>query len=80
MKMFRLKFQQNCTINEEFDFWGIKRVRGAQISKIPKSLIQNGCTKPHLNFQHFSSIRQCLKFGGTDSNFGGLKPPPRWVG
>ena len=26
MKMLRFKFQQNHTINEKFDFWGVKVV------------------------------------------------------
>ena len=45
MKIFRFKFQQNHTINKEFDFL---RGEGA-------SLIQNGGPNPHRKFQHCSS-------------------------
>ena len=34
----------------------------------------------HLKFQHSSSVIKCLKIGGTDSAFGGLKPPLKGVG
>ena len=66
MNIFRFDFQQSRTINEEFEF--------APISKIRKSLIQNGGPSPHRKCQHSSSIRKCLKTGGTDSTFGGLGP------
>ena len=39
MKMLSLRFNLNRTINEEFDFWGVKALRGRQghpISKIRK--------------------------------------------
>ena len=28
--MFHFKFQQNLTINEEFDFWWVKGARGCE--------------------------------------------------
>ena len=66
--MLRFKFQQNRTINEEIDIWGVK---GALISKIRWSLIENSGLNTHTKFQHFSSIRKGLKFGGTDWLLGG---------
>ena len=45
-----------------------------------KAITQNGGSNPHLKFQHSSSIIKCLKIGGTESAFGGLKPPLRSVG
>ena len=64
-KSSRYKFQQNRTINEEFDFCVVKGagkgggggVRGAPISKFGKTFIQNGGPNPHRKFQHSSSIR-----------------------
>ena len=62
-------FIKNRTINEEFDCWGVKAPRGGQedpISKIQKSPIQNSSPNPHSKFQHYSSIRKCLKIGRTE--------------
>ena len=50
-------------------------VQGNPISKIPKSLIQNGSPNPHPKFQHSSSIRKCLKIGGKIRLLGGFKGP-----
>ena len=36
------------------------------ISKIRKRPIQNGGPIAHRTFQHSSSIRKCLKIGGTE--------------
>ena len=75
-KMLRFNFQQNRTINEEFDFSGVKVVGGVRVApilKFRKSLIQNDITNPHRKFQHSISIRKCLKIGVTDLTFGGLK-------
>ena len=33
MKMLRLKFQPNCTLNEEFDLWGIKGGGGRRMPR-----------------------------------------------
>ena len=47
--MMDLKFPQNRTINEEFDFWGVKGaggVRSTPILKIRNSLLQNGENVP----------------------------------
>ena len=77
--MLYFKFHQNRPINEEFDCWGFKGPRGFQgapISKNQKSLIQNGGPNTHPKFQHSSSIRKCLKMGGTDLTFRGVKSRP----
>ena len=39
--------------------------------------MQNGGPSPHRKFQHFSSIRKCLKIGGT---FKRVKVSPRQAG
>ena len=76
--MLYFKFHQNHTINEEFDFWGVKGaggLKGALNSKIERSLIQNGDPNPHRKFQHSSSIKKYVKIRGIESTFRGLKPP-----
>ena len=53
------KFQQNPTINEEFDFWGVKtprRGQGESISKIRKIMIQNGGPNPHQKFSTLAKL------------------------
>ena len=66
------KFDQNRTINEEFDFWGVNGGRGvgrgAPISKIRKISIQNSGSIAHRNLQYSSSIRKCIKIkiGGNE--------------
>ena len=81
MKMFCFKFNQNRTINKEFDFWGGQILsggpeggRGTRLKKILRSLVQISGPNPHRKFPHSSSIRKCLKIGGTDSTFGRLIP------
>ena len=73
--MLCFKFHQNCTINEEFDFWGVKvlpRGGGFKFKKVSYKAVV-----PHQKFQHSSSIRKCLQIGGIDSTFWGVKGPPR---
>ena len=53
--MLCFRFPRNLTINEEIDFRGVKGQVGgkcAQISKIRKSLIQNGCPISHQKCHH----------------------------
>ena len=51
-------------------FYGGKNYEGRgqvdSIKKNRKSLIQKDGLTPHRKFQHSSSIRQCLKNGGTE--------------
>ena len=61
----------NLTFGWEKLFQWAPRGQGNPLSKIQKSLIQNGCLKPHWKFQHSSSIRKCSKIGGTEPTFGG---------
>ena len=53
--MLWFRFQQNHTINEEFDFGGLG-ARCAPIAKNRKILLQNGGPNPHRKFYHSSSI------------------------
>jgi len=63
LKMFCFKFHQNRTINLEFDLDEVRSEGSPDLKKIRKSPIQNDGPNPHQQFQHSSSIRQCLKIG-----------------
>ena len=61
--------------------WGALRGHWNSIEKIrKKNLIKKGGRNPHREFQHSSSIRKCLKIGGTDSTSGVVLVPPRGGG
>ena len=75
--MLCFKFNQNCTINEEFDFWGWVKalLRGGTETIFQKfDEVQNGSPNPHRKFQYSSSIRKCLKIGGTKNRNVGVTP------
>ena len=79
--MLGLKFHQNRTINEKYDFWRVKAPpEGAGRPHFKKSLIQKGGPKPHQKFQHSRLIRKCLKIGEIDPTFSRVKGPPRGAG
>ena len=67
----------NLTFGWEKLFQWAPRGQGNPLSKIQKSLIQNGGPNPHRKFQHSNLIRRCLKIRET---FGGLKPPRQGQG
>ena len=78
MKMFCLNFEQNRIIKEEFDLWGVKVVGGVRVvlrvlEKPHTEGFRCGIPNPHRKFHHSISIRKCMKIGGTDLTFGGLK-------
>ena len=63
------KFNQNLTINKEFDLWGVEG--GGP------PFIRNGGPNPHRKFRHSTSFRKCLKIGGIDLTFWEVKFTPK---
>ena len=64
--MLGYKFHKNRTINEEFDFWGLKvlpRETGRPDSKIRKNLIQNVGPKHTENFSILAQLEGVQKSG-----------------